>query len=170
MSYARPPTVAEHRALQRMTRGAMGRVSQRAHLIWLSAQHYPVPELPPLFGMSRATVRFWIRRFEASGPAGLSDEPRSGRPRTLEPGGLETMRTMRQDDPSHAGSLATFWTVAMLALAVLPRCGVHRSASALRGTWRELGRRWGRPRLARPRKTEPATARQPWLMAQAVGE
>ena len=103
MIYARPPTVEEHRALQRMTRGAIGRVSQRAHLIWLSAQHYPVPELATLFGTSRTTVRFWIRRFDANGPAGLYDEPRRGRPHKLDPGGLETMLTMLQDDPSHAG-------------------------------------------------------------------
>ena len=100
----------------------------------------------------------------------MYDEPRSGRPRTLDPRGLETMLTMLQDDSSYAGYLATFWTVAMLALALLHRLGVHLSASALRGTWRDLGPRWGRPRLAMPLKVDPAKARQQWLIAKAVVE
>jgi len=167
MIYARPPTLEDHGELRRMTREAIGRVSQRAHLIVLSAQRHSVPELATLFGMSRATVRFWIRRFDACGPAGLSEEPRRGRPRQLGSHELETMLTMRQADPQHAGSLATFWTVAMLALAVLHRLGVHLSTRALRDALRELELRWGRPRLAMPLKTDPAKAPLQWLIATA---
>jgi transposase len=170
MIYARPPTLEEYSELRRMTREAIGRVSQRAHLIVLSAQRQSAPELATLFGMSRATVRFWIRRFDAYGPAGLYDEPRSGRPRKLGSHELETMLTMLQDDPQHAGYLATCWTVAMLALALLHRLRVHLSTSALRDALRELGLRWGRPRLAMPLKVDPAKARSQWLIAQAVVE
>jgi len=169
MIYARPPTLEDHGELRRMTREAIGRVSQRAHLIVLSAQRHSVPELATLFGMSRATVRFWIRRFDACGPAGLSEEPRRGRPRQLGSHELETMLTMRQADPQHAGSLATFWTVAMLALAGLHRLGVHLSTRALRDALRELELRWGRPRLAMPLKVDPAKARLQWLIATAGG-
>ena len=70
-----------------MTRQAIGRVSQRAQMILLSAHHRTVPEIARLFDVSRATVRFWIRQFEAEGPAGLYDEPRSGRPRKVTPQG-----------------------------------------------------------------------------------
>jgi transposase len=170
MIYARPLTLEEHGELRRMTREVIGRVSQRAHLILLSAQRHSVPELATLFGMSRATVRFWIRRFDVYGPAGLYDEPRSGRPRKLGSHELEAMLTMLQDDPQHAGYLATFWTIAMLALALLHRLGVHLSPSALRGALRELGLRWGRPRLAMPLKTDPAKARIQWRIAKAVVE
>jgi transposase len=65
MIYARPPTEEEYIELKRMTRQAIGRVSQRAHVILLSAQRYTVPELATLFAMSHATVRFWIRRFNS---------------------------------------------------------------------------------------------------------
>jgi transposase len=170
MIYARQPTVEEQRALKRMTRQAIGRVSQRAHLILLSAQRYPVPELAKLFAMSRATVRFWIRRFNAHGPAGLCDDPRSGRPPTMGPHVRETMLTMLQDDPRHEGYLATCWTVAMLGLALFHKLGVQLSASALRMALRELGLRWGRPRLAMPSKVDPAKARKQWVMVKAVME
>lgn len=143
MMYARPPTEEERMALQHMRRQSIGRVSQRAHLILLSAQRHPVPELALLFAMSRATVRFWIRRFNVHGPVGLYDDPRSGRPRKVPPHAQETLVTMLQDDPRHEGYLATCWTVAMLGLALVPTAAVRLSASALRAAWRELGLRWG---------------------------
>ena len=170
MMYARPPTLEEDGELRRMTREASGRVRRRAHRIVLSAPRHAVPAWATRFGMSRATVRFWMRRVDASGPAGWSDEPRRGRPRPLGSHALETRLTMRQDAPQHAGYLATFWTVAMRAWALLHRFGVHLSTRAWRDALRELGRRWGRPRLALPRKVAPANARLPWRIATAVVE
>jgi transposase len=170
MIYVRLPTEDERIELQRMTRQAIGRVSQRAHLILLSAQRRAVPELASLFGMSRATVRFWIRRFNAHGPAGLYDDPRSGRPRQLGPQVLAAMVTLLENDPQHAGYLATSWTVAMVGVALGRQLGMWFSPSALRGALHGLGLRWRRPRLAMPLKVDPAKARKQWVMAKAVIE
>jgi transposase len=170
MIYARQPTQAERIELQRMIRQAVGRVSQRAHMIVLSIQHRTVPELAALFAMSRATVRFWIRRFNARGPTGLYDDSRSGRPRKVSPQVLESIVTMLQDDPRHAGYLATCWTVVMVGTALVHQLGVQLSASTLRGALHRLGLRWGRPRLAMPLKTDPAKAHTQWVLAKAVIE
>jgi hypothetical protein len=99
MIYARRPTEEEHIAPKRMAWRAIGPVSQRAHLLRLSAPEHPGPELANLFAMSRATVRFWIRRFNARSPAGLNDDPRRRRPRQVGPPVLETLGTMLQDAP-----------------------------------------------------------------------
>jgi transposase len=170
MLYARQPTQAERIELQRMTRQAVGRVSQRAHMILLSIQQRTVPELATLFTMSRASVRFWIRRFNAHGPAGLYDDPRSGRPRKVSPQVLESIVTLLQDDPRHAGYLATYWTVVMVGAALVHQLGVRLSTSTLRNALHRLGLRWGRPRLAMPLKTDPAEAYKQWVMAKAVIE
>jgi transposase len=85
MIFVRRLSRLEHATLQRMTRQEIGRVSQRAHMILLSDQQRSVSEIAGLFGVSRTTVRFWIQRFEATGPSGLYDEPRSGRPRKAAP-------------------------------------------------------------------------------------
>jgi hypothetical protein len=77
---------------------------------------------------------------------------------------------MRQDDPRHAGSLATLWTVMMVGVAVAHPLGVRLSTSPLRGALHGLGLRWGRPRLAMPRKTDPAKGHAPWVIARAVIE
>jgi transposase len=50
-------------------------------MIILSSQRRPVPEIAELFETHRKTVRFWIKQFDQQGPAGLYDQPRSGRPR-----------------------------------------------------------------------------------------
>jgi len=82
MLYVRPLAAEEYRELREMKRKEIGRVSQRAHMVLLSAKQWAVPRIAALFEVSPATVRAWIRKFEAEGPKGLYDEGRSGRPRT----------------------------------------------------------------------------------------
>jgi transposase len=71
----------EEAELKRMTRQEIGRVSQRAQMIMLSAQQRTVPEIAEIFAVNRATVRYWIEQFDEHGPAGLYDGRRLGRPR-----------------------------------------------------------------------------------------
>ena len=85
MIFVRRLSRLEYAMLQWMTRQEIGRVSQRAYTILLSDQQRSVSEIAGPFGVSRTTVRFWIQRFEAAGPSGLYDEPRSGRPRKAAP-------------------------------------------------------------------------------------
>ncbi len=170
MSYVRQPTDDEYRELKRMTRQGIGRVSQRAQMVLLSAQGRTCPEIGRIFGLSDLTIRFWLRRFSADGPAGLYDEPRSGRPRKVTPEVVAHVnRTIRQD-PDDAGHVATYWTVAMLVLSICTTLKVQVGASAVRVTLHALDLRWGRPRLAMPRKVDPDKARKQWLIAKTVIE
>lgn len=168
MIYVRQPTDDEQQELKLMTRQEVGRVSERAHMILLSAQHRTVPEISTIFGVSRARVRLWIRRFDLEGPDGLQDEPRSGRPRKVTPQVLSTLTTLMHNDPVHFGFLATFWTVAMLGAALLSLMGVSLSLDTVHVTLRGLGLRWGRPRLAMPHKTDPDKAIKQWRIAEAI--
>lgn len=81
MIHVRPLTDEEYRELQDMRRKEIGRISQRALMVLLSAKGWTVPEIASLFESSPATVRAWIRKFESEGKAGLYDDERSGRPR-----------------------------------------------------------------------------------------
>ena len=80
MIYVRHPTDEEHIELQRMTRQEVGRVSQRAQMVLLSAQRRSVPEIAAIFALRKATVRQWLHRFDVAGPAGLCDAARAGDP------------------------------------------------------------------------------------------
>lgn len=168
MIYVRALTEDERTELRRMTHQEVGRVSQRAQMVLLSTQRHTVPELATLFEYSRATVRSWLRRFDAEGPDGLYDEPRSGRPRKLNPSGERTLVDLIQGDPQGTGFLATFWTVAMLTLALTKTLAVTLSRSAVRAALRRLDVRWGRPRLDMPAKVDPDKARKQWAIVKAV--
>lgn len=170
MLYTREPTNEEQRELERMVRQEVGRVSQRAQMILLSTRRKKVPELADIFGVCRATVRFWIHRFNKYGPSGLYDQPRSGRPQKITDEVQGIVVQLMQEDPQQEGYLATFWTVAMLALALTHELKVTLSLSALRRTLHQLGLRWGRPRLAMPAKVDPEKAQKQWTIVKAAVE
>jgi transposase len=80
MIYVRPLDAEEYEELKAMMRKEIGRVSQRAQMVLLSAKRWTVPRIASLFEVSPATVRFWLRKFEKDGVNGLYDATRSGRP------------------------------------------------------------------------------------------
>ncbi|MEA4883756.1 MAG: helix-turn-helix domain-containing protein [Clostridia bacterium] len=63
-----------------MRRTAVGRVSQRAHMVLVSNRRYCIAEIARVFDTSENTVRQWIERHERDGVDCLDDRPRSGRP------------------------------------------------------------------------------------------
>ncbi len=166
----REATAAEHDELLRMTRQEVGRVGQRAQMVLLSARGQSVPEIARIFEVKRATVRFWLRRFDKYSCAGLYDAERSGRPPKMTQAAQENLIGLLQDDPQQSGYLATFWTVAMLTLALLKRVGIRLSESSVRVTMQRLGLRWGRPRLSMPDKVDPQKARKQWEIVKAIIE
>jgi transposase len=170
MIYVRPLTDEEQTELKRMTRREVGRVSQRAQMILLSAQHRAVPDIATLFAVSRATVRFWIRRFDVAGPHGLRDDPRSGRPRKLTALAEATLERALHQDPAqvNASFLATMWTTAMLTLLLLHHLDLTVGQSTVRMALHRMGVRWRRPRLAMPHTTDPEKADKQWRIAEAV--
>ncbi len=170
MIYVRPLTTTEVDELHHMLRHEIGRVSQRAHLILLSAQHLAVPNLAQLFACSPATVRFWIRRFETAGPAGLRDAPRVGRPRKGTPVVAAVLSDVLYQDPhrTDATFLATCWTTAMLVMLCTTRLHVTVCRTTVRTSLQRLGLRWRRPRLAMPRPPDPHKAAKQWQIAAAV--
>ncbi len=168
MIVVRHPTTEELTELKRMTRQEIGRVALRAQMILLSAQERSVPEIAAIFAVHPKTVRHWIQCFNGAGPVALYDAPRPGRPRKLTDPVRQTLVELIQADPAHSGYLATFWTVAMLVLALVKQAQGQLSASSVRQVLRALGLRWGRPRLAMPHKVDPNKAAKQWAIAQAV--
>jgi len=168
MIYVRMPIDEELHELKRMTRQEVGRVAQRAQMILLSAQRRTVPEIACIFDVESKTVRKWLRRFNVAGPSGLYDEPRSGRPPKVTAAVRDKLVEMIQQDPAQSGYLATFWTVAMLTLALAEQVRVHLGLSTVRQVLHAVRLAWGRPRLAMPHKTDPQKAAKQWAIAQAV--
>jgi transposase len=139
-------------------------------MILLTAQGRIHTEVARIFETSTVTVCYWIGRFNAEGPEGLFDRPRSGRPPKVTPQVVETVGKLIRDDPQEEGHLATFWTVAMMVLALVGKLGVALSPSTVHGVFQRLDLRFGRPRLAMPTKVDPDKAKKQWLIAQTVIE
>ena len=125
-------TDEQRQELRLFARREVGRVSERAHFVLLSDQGKSPPEIAELFGYSAASVREWLKRYQDEGIAGLYDRPRSGRPRKVDRQVEEQIVELVQNDPQQAGFLATFWTVAMLVLALANKIGVTLSPSSVR--------------------------------------
>ena len=51
---------------------------ERARIVWLSSQGQRAPAIAGDLGICTATVRFWLKRFNAKGIDGLEDAPRPG--------------------------------------------------------------------------------------------
>ena len=142
------PLPAEHRqALERLRRRAIGRVSQRAHMVLLSARGYTVPQIAEIFELGEDVVRTWLHRYQQTGPAGLDDRPRPGRPPT-DRLARQIVDTQASNPPPNSGLVQTCWTVGLLTTFLATRFGLALSLSSVRRHLKAAGWRWARPRLA----------------------
>jgi transposase len=76
--------------LSRLVRSSTVRagLAQRARIVLLAADGEANVAIAERVGVSRPTVIGWRNRYAADGLAGLEDDPRSGRPRTIDHAGI----------------------------------------------------------------------------------
>jgi transposase len=164
-----PLTDGQRRELERVRRRAVGRVSQRAHMVLLSARGYTVQQIAEIFAVGEDVVRDWLRRYQREGPTGLDDRPRPGRP-PRDRLARHIVDTQASQSPSAVGLVQSCWTVGLLAAFLLARFRLPLSPSSVRRHLKAGGWRWARPRLAPAthapvgqRKVDPGA---PWKLAQ----
>jgi transposase len=164
----------QRRALEQVRRRAVGRVSQRAHMVLLSARGYTVEQIAEIFGAGEDVVRKWLHRYEREGPVGLDDRPRPGRPPT-DRLARHIVDTQASNPPGNSGLVQGGWTVGLLAAFLAARFRLVLSPASVRRHLHQAGWRWARPRLAPAthaprgqRKEDPAAPLKLALIAQAV--
>lgn len=169
-----PLSDEQRQALEQVRRRAVGRVSQRAHMVLLSARGYTVEQIAEIFGVGEDVVRKWLHRYERQGPLGLDDRPRPGRPPT-DRLARHIVDTQASNPPCNNGLVQGGWTVGLLAAFLAARFRLTLSPGSVRRYLHQAGWRWARPRLAPAthaprgqRKDDPATALKLALIAQAV--
>ena len=101
-------------------------LAQRARIVLLAADGVSNTEIADRVGVSRPTVIGWRDRYARSGVAGLEDERRSGRPRTIDRAQILAATLT----PPPAGLGVTHWSSRLLA----DHLGVD--ASTVLRTWR----------------------------------
>jgi transposase len=86
-------------------------LATRARIVLLAADGTPNVEIADLVGVSRPTVNLWRNRYAESGVRGLRDDPKPGRPRTVDRNTILT--TTLTPPPKRLG--VTHWSSRLLA-------------------------------------------------------
>ena len=117
--------------LERMTRSATGAAAaaQRARIVLLAADGVANYVIAERVGVSRPTVNQWRSRYVEGGIAGLTDEPRPGRPRAIDRSAV--LSATLTPPPASLG--VTHWSSRLLAT----RLGIDHATVA--GIWKDYG-------------------------------
>lgn len=97
------------------SRTASARLVERARILLLAHQGSRVPAIAQQLQLTAITVRTWLKRFNAAGLTGLSDQPRAGRPATYTPPQVAEVIATSLTPPEQLGLPFASWTLDRLA-------------------------------------------------------
>jgi transposase len=117
--------------LTRLTRSSSVRagLAQRARIVLLASEGVSNTTIADLVGTSRPTVIGWRERYQARGVAGLEDEQRPGRPRTIDHAAI--VSATLTPPPKKLG--ITHWSTRLLARQL------RISDATVAKAWRDYG-------------------------------
>jgi transposase len=100
MRYVRPLTPEQREILEKIIKtDASFRARTRAHSLLLSDQGQTITDIAQTYQVHRVSVSSWISNWETWGVQGLYDQPRSGRPRKLNPQEQELAKQYLKEEP-----------------------------------------------------------------------
>ena len=118
-------------------RGEAARVVERARVVLLASEGVPGVEIAERVGCSEPTVIRWRSRFAERGLAGLVDEPRSGKPPTIDQSIRDEILTLTLTEPPAELGI-THWSSRLLADR-LRRQGRRVSHATIARLWKHFG-------------------------------
>lgn len=110
---------------QEILRSEESRYDHRLHGIMLVCSGFPCSEVAELFGHSRRTVQYWVRRFEESGFSGLQETSRPGRPAALDEDILQSLGQDLRRSPRELEYTQNLWDGKLLSYHLAQRFGVR---------------------------------------------
>jgi transposase len=137
-------TGAEQTELRRRveSRTVAVRDAERARIIWLAQQGMAVPAIARALRLCEPTVRTWLKRFNASGLAGLQDRRRGGRPSRYGPEQIGQVVALALADPDALDLPFGCWTLDRLAEYLHEVDGIPIQRSRIAEVLRAEGLRW----------------------------
>jgi len=124
------------------SRTAAARLVERARIVWRSAEGWRVAAIAAEVGCHAQTVRLWLARFNASGLAGLQDQPRSGCPATYTLEQVGAVVAAALTDPQALGQPFGAWTYDRLAAYLNEVAGIPIKRSRVQELLVAEGLRW----------------------------
>jgi transposase len=118
------------------------RAVERARIVWEAHRGARVPEIARALGVCEATVRTWLKRFEAGGLDALKDAPRGGRPPTYTPEEVGAVVAASLTKPEELGLPFGSWTLDRLEAYLNEERGVPIKRSRIGEILQAEGLRW----------------------------
>lgn len=142
--HVREMTDEERKAIERLanSRTEPARAVERARIIWHASQGLRVAAVAKLLNIDKATVRLWLKRFNAKGLEGLADEPRSGRPATYTPEEVGEVIVASLSNPKSMGLPFASWTLDRLEAYLNEQKGIAIKRSRIDEILIAEGLRW----------------------------
>jgi transposase len=105
--YVRPLTEQQRALLEStMKNDASHRARMRAHGLLLSSEGITIKAIAKIYHVDRDTVSTWIKKWEKHGDKSLHDQPRSGRPTTLNTTEKELAKQYIKEEPRSLKNVA----------------------------------------------------------------
>lgn len=112
-----------------------------AQIVQHAADGLSAPEVAAKMGLCGATIRFWLKRFNERGLAGLEEAMRSGRPATYSAEERSAVITAALSRPAELGLPFAFWTLDRL-VAYLGEQGIGMRRSRVSEVLLGEGLKW----------------------------
>jgi len=137
-------TPEEQESLRRLahSRTEPARAVERARIIWLAHQGGRVPAIAAALRLTPATVRQWLKRFNAHGVEGLRDQPRAGRPPTYTAEEVGEVIALSLTSPRSLGLPFASWTLDRLAAYLHEQKGIAIKRTRIAELLLAEGLRW----------------------------
>jgi transposase len=131
---------------------------QRAQIVWLAHTGEDVAAIATALHLCEATVRHWLKRFNAAGVSGLDDAPRSGAPPTYPPEQIGEVIALSLTDPQTLGQPFGAWTLDRLVAYLHTERGIGMKRSRLSELLVAEGLRWRSAETWFSERVDPAFA------------
>lgn len=131
---------------QEIQRSEESRYDHRLHGVLLCCSGFSCYEVADLLGQSPRTVEYWLKRFERSGLAGLQDEPKPGRPGTLDASTRERIARDLRKLPRSLGYEQSLWDGRLLSHHIEKTFRLHLGVRQCQRLFTQFGFRRRKPR------------------------
>jgi len=132
--------------IDEIQRSEESRYDHRLHGILLVCSGLSCTTVAELFGQSRRSVQYWVRRFEQSGFAGLQDTPRPGRPAVINESVRKAIGVDLRKVPLDFGYSQNLWDGKLLSHHLYKRYRVKVGQRQCQRLFHQLGFRLRKPR------------------------
>src|SRR5499433_4221912 len=135
--YVRPLTEQQRALLEStMKNDASHRARMRAHGLLLSSEGITIKAIAKIYHVDRDTVSTWIKKWEKHGAKSLHDQPRSGRPTTLNTTEKELAKQYFKEEPRSLKNVAE--RLAQKTAKRLSMSSLKRLAKRARLRWKRV--------------------------------